>query len=116
MPSTNAIGGQDHEGRRKVADQYVPPGVPNYTSPRFGFDPAERGSCWRRRAIPAGEFSRFHYIRAYRKNHEQIAVELQRCGNASWESTWAPEPGFPNLLDAQSGSVTLPKQLGRRLQ
>lgn len=90
----------------KVADQLVPPGLPNYTSPPgLGFDPAEARRLLAEASFPEGRnFPRFHYMyNNTGKVHEQIAVELQ----AMWRRELGIQVELRNLdsqiyLNAQS--------------
>lgn len=74
------IVGKITKAGEKVARCYVPPGLPNYTSPPgLGYDAAEARRLLAEAGYPGGKnFPLFHYMyNNTGKSHEQIAVELQ---------------------------------------
>jgi oligopeptide transport system substrate-binding protein len=88
-------------GSGKVANHFVPPGLPNYTSPNgLEYDPPLARQLLGEAGFPAGKgFPPFEYLFNSSRDHEKIAVELQ--------DIWKRELGIQMELRAVEWKVYL---------
>lgn len=95
------------QGGGTVADYFVPPGLPNYKSPRGpGYNPGRARQLLKDAGFPGGTgFPRFEYLFNTSRDHEKIAVQLQ--------DMWKRELGIHLELRAVEWKVYLNAQSAR---